>query len=809
MKKTLFERGQTFLRLKAVDHVQPHVGGVANQKDAWGLVTRPAIIEAVTAARPWRRVGLVCPAGLGKTTNMEWLVAVLAGHPPAHPDGRRLPPPADAPPRFPVLLRFDEPVVLDLLRSEFKGAEALLDHVAGRFAWQIDPARGGGKAELVGRLRRLREDGRLTLLLDGLDHALDRKHLPTWLDALLAKGPWKGCPVWVAGRPYAFDQMWSVFGGDGWTFLRIEPLEEPEVRDVLHYYTGGNCYDRIPAGGRQLCTIPRLLRLIAGIVAADPTLATQLHTAADVYRLSYLTPGPFLDPDGAVTPAGDDLHNARGLIAQGLRGAAARFGLRGRPPTKATHPSQVRWVAAVLGAMAFQLAADPTAERLASPGPPDGVLAPHEYVPEHRLGKFKKAVKRRLKAADLDYTGDFDEDFELLIKMNTMQVDFLLFEELNEQGLKFHDMTVQAFFCAHWATKYATPDDRRLIRHWLDVSAGRPLPPFAEFWTFAADMPPAATDPARYQALFGPLYDGTVRDPHGRPVRFGELIYRSWAGMAGSDARRLFLGEFPALLLGDPTAQHMMQGFIDLPVNGGGPIEYEMGAPADEDETWDYKPRDQNNPRHTVRLTPYRLHRYCVSNLEYELFDPRHKDSRWLRATELVPFDAADPAADDRCPVVYVTWYDAWCFAAWCGCRLPTEARWEYACRAGTRGRYWCGDADALPRVANVHQGWATGRTEPVDHPGRANPWGFYHMHGNVWQWCADGFSPTFYDTPAATGCDPVNDAYSAERVFRGGSWSRDARGCRSAYRNWNVPHDRSNVIGFRLAADAPGERRA
>ena len=123
------------------------------------------------------------------------------------------------------------------------------------------------------------------------------------------------------------------------------------------------------------------------------------------------------------------------------------------------------------------------------------------------------------------------------------------------------------------------------------------------------------------------------------------------------------------------------------------------------------------------------------------------------------------------------------------GYRLPSEAQWEYACRAGTTTEYWSGDSEAdLARV-----GWyvenSGGQTHPVGEK-PANPWGLYDMHGNVWEWCQDDWIE------------------GALRGSRGGSWSLHARSVRAVSRDWLASDSRADNLGFRLLlAQTDGDR--
>jgi formylglycine-generating enzyme required for sulfatase activity len=142
-------------------------------------------------------------------------------------------------------------------------------------------------------------------------------------------------------------------------------------------------------------------------------------------------------------------------------------------------------------------------------------------------------------------------------------------------------------------------------------------------------------------------------------------------------------------------------------------------------------------------------------------------------------------------PVEMVSWNDCRAFidkinelSAKQGSRmrfaLPTEAQWEFACRAGTIGAY-CRKAD-LDEI-----GWykdnSGGKTHSVAAK-KPNAWGLYDMHGNVWEWCEDLYG----DYPSGIVTDPTGDSSGSDRVLRGGSWVSAARACRSAYRGRGIP---------------------
>ena len=196
-------------------------------------------------------------------------------------------------------------------------------------------------------------------------------------------------------------------------------------------------------------------------------------------------------------------------------------------------------------------------------------------------------------------------------------------------------------------------------------------------------------------------------------------------------------------------------------------------------------------------------------NAQYTAFDPDHKPSWSARAEEL-PY----------VPISDVTWMEACSFCRWLavsfpwarGARLPTEEEWEYACRAGTHGRYWNGnDAIALDAV-----GWYDHNSfHGLHRVGEklANPWGLYDTHGNVWEWTLSLWTDSYAGRENGVTLDPAAVEVPADEspdgtgyVMRGGCYWGDADWARAAYRVvWN-PAFKQEVRGFRIVLPAAHE---
>jgi formylglycine-generating enzyme required for sulfatase activity len=756
---------------------------------SWAELPRADLLAGASNGQPFHRVALTTDAGLGKTYNLAWLCHELNDR------NRRL--------RAFILPigKLDSPV-----------------HLIERFLVPEVQSVPGNEAEdpqrLQAALERLRHRGRLVLLFDGLDMAGDDS-----VDALARllepRGEWSRCRIVVAGRPFALERHWDkLFEGRSWQFVQIAEFDARQQRAALGKIAGRDRYDLIPREARNLLTSPRVLEYLQPLGADQ---LERLKTVADVYW------------------------QACGYM---LRQALGR---------RMNVFTQERFLG-LLAALAFTMYA--RTERHAE----TGALRPNlERIVALDMKEFLDEVRQRLKAAVPDFSRkEFLKYLRKLSRLNALLnhgwLDVKTVGGVGED-LLWRSASLQEFFAAYWVARWGDEADTSRLRDWVvdpltDSNRG-----FYWFWRYGSEMPdeaigPNSKDPpASWQDAMTPLYDGSVKDANGNSIRSTEFIYRCWKRMERWNAGSLqkFLKEFPDLRAGKAgagkkqLAEKMLAGFILL-AGSGQPDDtgtFTMGAPADEDPAWDIRGSKQNNPQHNVSLSPYGLHRFCVTNLDYELFDPRHRAHRWWPGHQHPSVEeTGDLMADNSCPVVMVSWYDAWCFARWIGAvrlgktdyriALPTEAQWEYACRAGRDTPFTFHEGhDGLTctaEVCNFHgnypfgkgaqKGKNRGRTLTVNalewDPNKLkwdsvafkpNRWGFYQLNGNVWEWCEDWYSGVFFETARAKEKDSVNEEGASEHVLRGGSWILFGGSCRSAVRGRGEPDYRLQDCGFRLAA--------
>ena len=225
------------------------------------------------------------------------------------------------------------------------------------------------------------------------------------------------------------------------------------------------------------------------------------------------------------------------------------------------------------------------------------------------------------------------------------------------------------------------------------------------------------------------------------------------------------------------------------------PGRFRMGSMADE-----FGHRDNEAPQHEVEITKgFWMGETPVTQAQWKAITGRNPSA----------FQGGER------PVDSVNWYDCMDYIRALNQRipglrvaLPSEAQWEYACRAGTSGAFHDGSACTQPEgwdPALDRLGWFFENSGGATHPVRQklpNAWGLYDMHGNVWEWCRDAWDQEAYRKRGAVIQDPeVVGGSGADRVVRGGSWINNAWNCRAAIRYWNNPGRVWIILGLRLSA--------
>jgi len=256
-------------------------------------------------------------------------------------------------------------------------------------------------------------------------------------------------------------------------------------------------------------------------------------------------------------------------------------------------------------------------------------------------------------------------------------------------------------------------------------------------------------------------------------------LLAAWSGTAMAQEVVASSTPVPVELLG--------LGIELMPIPAG---NFTMGSPVNEAG----RNQDEGPARQVTITKNFWMAKYEVTQLQWQTMmgaEPSHfhgdghrpvENVSWNDAMEFCEKLTAQEQAAGRLPEGYVY-------------RLPTEAEWEYACRAGTTTRFYTGDKDSDLDEA----GWYGANAEKTTHAvgqKKPNAWGLYDMHGDVWEWCMDWYAPYAH----AAIVDPAGPREGFFRVVRGGGWLRAAGASRSASRDHHIPGYRFSNVGFRVA---------
>lgn len=278
---------------------------------------------------------------------------------------------------------------------------------------------------------------------------------------------------------------------------------------------------------------------------------------------------------------------------------------------------------------------------------------------------------------------------------------------------------------------------------------------------------------------------------------------------------RFRLGKY---IQGRPIREPRTAPFIDFDLDDGIAIKmvlipssrFEMGSPDNEPGH-----PDAEGPQHPVRVSPFLMSRFPVTQAQWEAVANLPQVNRPLnpkpstfdglsRPVETISWEEAVEFCD-RLSKRFFKWYQPF--------RLPSEAEWEYACRAQTTTPFYFGETIA-PDLANYDVYYSydggpkgtiaeyQGRTTLVNKYDAANAFGLSDLHGNVWEWCADSWHPNYVGAPVNGKAWDYNPDSFLNRVLRGGAWHNFPTNCRSASRNWKLQNFKSNTIGFRVACN-------
>jgi len=815
----------------------------AAEEDAdkkWVGIDRVQILgDEELAGCDLRRAVLTTDAGIGKTSNLEWLQWKINGA----RDGR-----------LALLVPVNElPGSLDRF---------LPDTLVQRFRclWRDNSVVPGNSSEELkpevaeNILRRLRDQGRLVLLLDALDQTVAGSAQIDTLCQIVSSDQWHDCRIVLSGRPYAlvlhWDKLFKNHLAIGWRFLEVQEFDEDQQERYLGRTTDGKSRYKefIRPEAREILGTPRVLRYLRGLPDA---VLSEIRTVSDVYYRSL-----------------------RQLVREGMekRPAAAPIGLpAGASPPPKVSPRAIRRAMELLGAIAFEMTSWPAAREDRMPGETSDASPNFDQIKPGDFGRFVDGViareQKRDKERDVARESTTAIDIDRLAVLNGI-LEHGFFDSSDEgdgsdglQQILWRNRSLQEFCAAYWMSQCCLEKDVQTLDGWLYPPDDPRSDEYYWIWRYAAEMPEGGRDSVAWPRAMAPLYqpgDGqTAR-------RSNEMIYRSWPAMeqharqtvAACEILDEFRGEFEQIknrtrgtVEQQQAAAEFAASFVPIPAGtfllgrpkdkpiqvdeaerqsarqtlaGLSPQEmsellcnrsrFPAGRHGDQQCSQEralWKTRfesaeadqwrdalvdqyvgsggtdDETPAEREQAVKALSLCRDPVLNRWYRLFDPQHGlRASWYRE------EYAKYSPDPDTPVIYVNWYDAWVFCQWAtwdgrNCRLATEREWEYAAKAGTEDLdYWWGE-DFDPTKCNA--AGAVGQTTAPDDR-HCNNFGLRDILGNVLEWCDDWYSRDY----SGTG--------GSNRVSRGGSWINGPLNCRSAYRNRNSPGNRFNYLGFRPA---------
>lgn len=745
-------------------------------RDALGL--DPEKHPCVT--RRWMVLG---DPGAGKTTLLRHLAATLADD----SDRRWIP-------------------IFESLPRMMRNPEWLLTRL------ERELRKAGEKVEgLEAALDREGQEGRLLLLLDGLDEVPkeDRDDAEALLRQLSAR--WPRSPLVVSSRPIGYRRPSSEFVElellpfdenqrgtflDRW-FKRPNAARKPDISVVMHALRG----DR---GLWELSGNPLYLTLMALLFEEDqapnPNRAKLYDQVFDLLL------------DGRHRPAGrpidlkETVYEVLRLLAHDMtdsnldsepRSALESRLHKERYDTLAQelrrHPPWQHSLGSFL---------DELAQKTGILGPHDGPSADWRYwhrtfrealTSERLLGKLEAGGKEAIREKARRVAGDesrWAEPYALLV--GRVRNPDSLVKALAEAN---RTLGLRALATAQNLRDETIQEVLQLTEDW------------GERRKVYGQIPDLMEDPERALALVDQL---RRRTRNGNDLYFLNEALTATAERWPSAQRHAdslsarFFDHIPP-----PTDELFL--WVDTPLDGRVPLWRAIPAgigcigAADGEED-----HDDERPRHRVKIVhPFAMAAVPITNGQYAAFDPQKPFLDWRDVQkEKLP----------NHPRVHVTWFEATAFCRWLasyqsGARLPMEEEWEYACRAGTESVYWSGDREQDLARVGWYEANSEGRTHRVGKK-PANPWGLYDMHENTFEWMLNRWDPKPYAGREKAHLYELNSrqlvgtsrerSRGGGRVIRGGSIGITAVWARSACRNKNNPTSEIRNLGFRVVFPAP-----